>query len=471
MTSEPQSPPAPRTRVLIMTGDLIRARMAGPAIRVWNMATVLSAHCDVRIVSWSRIERTSEDFELHFVHERDDAAMGAHEEWADVIIVQGTAFRVFPSIARTDKVVVADLYDPFHLEQLEQNKHADPTEWEEEVAKAVSLLNEQLLRADCVLCASERQRDLWFGALSALGRINPLTYTADPTFESIVRIVPFGLPAEAPTQTRHALKGTVPGIAADDKVLIWGGGIYEWFDPVTLVRAMKLVVAERPETKLFFLSARHFNPDVPEMKVLGDTLEVSDELELTDRHVFFNDSWVDYEDRVNFLLDADAGVSTHPIHLETRFSFRTRILDYLWARLPIIATDGDSFADIVRAHRLGAVVPPEDPRALADAILAVLYDDEVRARAIAGLERVRVDFAWEQALQPLVDFCTTPRRAADRGATGARPGSGQEAFGRILEMPKGPRRDLSLFLYYLRSGGWSRVRAKLEDRRERLSRR
>ncbi len=50
--------------------------------------------------------------------------------------------------------------------------------------------------------------------------------------------------------------------------------------------------------------------------------------------VFFNPDWVAYEDRGDYLLEADAGVSTHFAHIETEFAFRTRILDYLWAGLP-----------------------------------------------------------------------------------------------------------------------------------------
>ena len=64
--------------------------------------------------------------------------------------------------------------------------------------------------------------------------------------------------------------------------------------------------------------------------------------------MFFNEGWVDYDDRQNYLLESDIGVSTHLDHIETAFSFRTRILDYLWASLPIVATAGDSFADIDR---------------------------------------------------------------------------------------------------------------------------
>jgi len=459
------------TRVLLITGDLIGERMAGPAIRVWHMAEALSTACDVRIVSWNRIERTSDRFQTVHVREADDRGMRAHEEWADVIVVQGTSFRIFPSIAQTRKIVVADLYDPFQLEQLEMNKYAPPAEWADEVTKAVSLLNEQLIRADCFLCASEAQRSLWLGGLSAMGRLNPTTYSADPTFESLLRLVPFGLPEKPPVQHRHGIKGTVPGIGVDDKVLIWGGGIYNWFDPATLVEAMGLIAEEHPEIKLFFLSARHFNPDIPEMQALTDTVETAERLGLVDRTVFFNDTWVDYERRADYLLDADVGVSTHLIHAETRFAFRTRILDYLWAELPIVATDGDSFATLIRERGIGRVVPPRDAVALAAAIVEMVCDEEARAVAALNLREVREEFMWSRALAPLVEFCADPRPAADRELVLSRSTvAGGTPFERILAMPRGPRRDVALLRYYWKQGGPSLVRSKMLTRRERLQR-
>lgn len=461
-----------RRHVLIITGDPIGTRMAGPAIRVWNMAEVLSAHCDVRVVSWVNIERESTLFELHYVHESDDRGMREHEAWADVVIVQGMSFRIFPSIAQTEKIVVADLYDPFQLEQLEMNKYNEPAQWADEVTKAVSLINEQLARADCFLCASEQQRSLWLGSLSSLGRLNPATYAADPTFESLVRIVPFGLAPEPPVQRRHAIKGTVAGIDADDKVLIWGGGIYNWFDPVTLVEAMGLLAEDHPEIKLFFLSASHFNPEVPEMKAIADTIAASERLGLTGRTIFFNDSWVDYETRADYLLDADLGVSTHVWHVETRFSFRTRILDYLWAGLPIVTTDGDTLAELVRTRQLGEVVPPSDPAALAEAIVATLGDPERHSRIAGRVRATREEFVWSRTLAPLVEFCLDPHHAADRPHEAPRRSAlSSTGFDRILAMPKGLRRDVALLQHYLRQGGLSLVKEKLGRRRTRLKRR
>lgn len=86
------------------------------------------------------------------------------------------------------------------------------------------------------------------------------------------------------------------------------------------------------------------------------------ELGLVGSHVFFNEGWVPYDKRQSYLLEADLGVSTHLDHLETAFSFRTRILDYIWASLPIVTTEGDALADLVTGEGLGSSVPPATPK-------------------------------------------------------------------------------------------------------------
>ena len=116
---------------------------------------------------------------------------------------------------------------------------------------------------------------------------------------------------------------------------------------------------------------------------------------------------------MNYLLDADLGVSTHFEHVETAFSFRTRILDYLWAGLPIVSTDGDTFAGLIKAHDLGAVVPPEDVDALAEAIESVLYSPE-RAQTSERVRQFGQTMRWDQTLSALIAFCQNPYRAADR---------------------------------------------------------
>src|SRR5205823_4208253 len=107
----------------------------------------------------------------------------------------------------------------------------------------------------------------WLGALGALGRINPLNYDADPSLRSLIDVVPFGVDDVSPVQHRHAIRGVVDGITADDEVLLWGGGVYNWFDPLTLIRAVDTLRARRPNLRLYFLGMKHPNPEVPQMRM------------------------------------------------------------------------------------------------------------------------------------------------------------------------------------------------------------
>jgi hypothetical protein len=155
------------------------------------------------------------------------------------------------------------------------------------------------------------------------------------------------------------------------------------------------------------------------MQMEWQTRQLADRLRLTGTSVFFNEGWVDYEDRANYLLDADLGVSTHFLHVETTFSFRSRMLDYLWAGLPIVATEGDAFGRMIPAEGLGVAVPERDPGALADALERALYDTEFAATCRRNVARVRENFTWGTTLEPLVEFCRRAERAPDGRCTQA----------------------------------------------------
>jgi GT2 family glycosyltransferase/glycosyltransferase involved in cell wall biosynthesis len=469
-----------KTRILVITGDTLGAKMAGPALRAWKISEALSAEHEVRLVTWTAANRDSDAFEVHHVDLQNERQMRVHEQWADIIFFQGYALKHFTTLQQSSKIMVADIYDPMHLEQLEQGREHGRVRWNHQVASATDVLNQQLERADFFLCASERQRLFWLGQLAALGRINPDNYAADDKLDNLIALAPFGLDSNPPVKTRPALRGVVPGIGENDKVVIWGGGIYNWFDTLTLVRAIARVAETHDDIRLFFLGVSHPNPEVPEMAIVQQTRRLAAELGLTGKNVFFNDTWVDLDDRQNYLLEADAGVSTHFDHIETTFSFRTRILDYLWARLPIVTTGGDSFGDLVAAEGLGVVVPERDVQALADALERMLYDPKAAKAAKTAVTRVREQFTWDRVLEPLLEFCRHPEPAPDRALElvgtgsasnrgGARSGfqveiSKEEKFHRIASKRHGFRRDLALARFYVFEGGVPMLRDKVTSR-------
>jgi glycosyltransferase involved in cell wall biosynthesis len=356
---------------------------------------------------------------------------------------------------------VADVYDPMHLEQLEHARDAGEAGRWTAVLDTTAVLNEQLCRGDWFVCASDRQRDLWLGQLAAFGRVNPATYDDDPSLRSLIDVVPFGIEDEPPRRTGPGARGVVPGIGADDVLLLWAGGIWNWFDPVTLLRAVDVVRAEEPRVRLLFMGGRHPNAEIGEMGRAAEARAVAAQLGLLDRHVFFNDGWVPVAERQNFLLDADIGVSCHFDHVETAFSFRTRLLDYVWAGVPIVTTAGDDLGSLVAERSLGAAVPAADVEALVAALRRLVSEPRARVAARQQLAAVADELRWSTVLRPLVEFCRRPRRAPDLI---------DPTYGHLVGRPPtltprhGLRADLHRARGHLREGGVRQVAARAASR-------
>jgi glycosyltransferase involved in cell wall biosynthesis len=396
----------------------------------------------------------------------DDAELERLVRWCDVFVFQGWVMAGRDFIRDAHAIVVVDLYDPIHLEQLEQVKDlaTERGRWRA-VLGTMAMLEDQLRRGDFFLCASEKQRALWLGQLGAARRLNPVSYDADRSLRSLIDVVPFGVEAVAPVHTRAAMRGVIPAVGERDLVVIWGGGVYEWFDPLTLVRAVDRLREKHPTLRLVFMGMRHPNAELPEMPITTRLEKLAAELGLTPEHVVFND-WVAYDDRHNFLLEADVGVSTHHDHVETEFSFRTRILDYLWARLPIVATAGDAMADLIENEGLGFTAAPDDVDSLVEALDRLLGDPAQRARCRENIDSIVHRFEWSTCLQPLLAFCASAHRSADLACTGTE--------GTILHRSghRGPlvARDVGRLHTYYRAGGLRLVLNRLAVRVRRLVR-
>ncbi|HET9077725.1 MAG TPA: glycosyltransferase [Acidimicrobiales bacterium] len=398
-----------RFRILALCFDPVTEQMPGPAIRAWNLAEQLAGEHDVVLAGTAGATRRHPAFEVRAV---TGGEIDALVEWADVVFAPTSVVRRHPVVAASETPLCIDMYVPTHLENLEAVGRAGDDAHRAAVAHQVSVINEDLRAGDFFLCASERQRDFWLGSLATLGRVNPATYGRDPRLRDLIDVVPFGIEDHPPAGQPGVLRREFPAIGPQDPVVIWGGGVYNWFDPVSLVRAIDALKVQRPAIRMVFLGMRHPNPEIPEMRVAQELRDESDRLGLTGRHVFFNEGWVPYDQRAAYLLDADVAASTHLAHLETRFSFRTRVLDYLWAGLPAVLTEGDTLSDEVAAAGLGVAVPPGDPAAIAAAIARLLDSPPERSEVAAFGER----FRWSRAAGPLLEFCRSPRRAADRPA-------------------------------------------------------
>jgi glycosyltransferase involved in cell wall biosynthesis len=343
---------------------------------------------------------------------------GAMEELVrahDITIAFGYLLREYPVIRKLAPYLVMDIIGPFILESLHMYHELGIGDRLAIHQRAVDVMLEQLEQADFMICGSERQRDYWLGALTMANRINPYTSDADVTLRSLIDVVPFGVPSTPPRPTRSAIKGMVPGIEATDVVVLWSGGIWNWFDPLTAIEAVAALRDEAPALKLYFMGVEHPNPKNPRMAMARRARERAGELAVLNRSVFFSDGWVPYEQRMDYLCDADIAISLHHEHAETRLAFRTRFLDYLWANLPIVATAGDTLSDTAVAAGAGVAVPDGDIAVVAATLKQLALEPNRRREMRERARTLAADCTWERVARPLLTYCANPHRAADAG--------------------------------------------------------
>jgi glycosyltransferase involved in cell wall biosynthesis len=402
-----------RKSTIFITKELISDRMAGPAIRVVELARSLSKDVDVAIATCAQSSINYSGVRVFKFSESEPDSLVEIIRDFDSIIIQGHIRQFIGAICKYKGAIVVDLYNPFQFESLEMFSDRPIGERQNIDLMNYDELNAATFLGDFYICASEKQRDMWIGYLSARSRINPLTYGDDCSGRRLIDVVAFGIPDEPPVHRKQVLKGVVSGIKSGDKVVLWGGGIWNWLDPFTPVMAIEEVIKERPEVKLVFLGQRHPDVRMPEMRVAKEVENYCRDRGLHNRNVFFN-QWVNYEERGSYLLEADCGVSAHKDHLETTYSFRTRILDYIWAGVPVISCSGDSMQEIIEKNGIGVCVSPGDVSGYADAIKKAVFDEKFNNRCRRASASISGALSWDNVTKPLRDYCTSPMISPDR---------------------------------------------------------
>lgn len=382
----PERDLAERRRVLVLVHGDGGERPAGPEIRGWEIVRALASRSSVTAVAMVAEPTVREGVRVLPWSRRNIAReLRRH----DAIV--GHSIPPYALTGASRCLCVADLYDPVELEV------ATVEGWRGRRRAALQRAHRrlQLRWADVVLGANDRQMEQIRRDLAASGR---------SVFPKEL-CVPMGVPPVPPVPSRSEmrLRDSFEAIGPHDPVVLWWGSIWRWLDATTAVEAVGALAARRPDLRLVITAGRRTGATTDSLNVTEEVRAMAAERGLLDRHVFFLDEWVPFEQRNSYLADADIGIALHADTPEAALAARARYMDYVWASLPMVLSSGDEVAD--RLGRAGAarLVPPRDATAVATAIDSLLEDRDRLEAARKACRDVAAELQWPALLAPLVE--------------------------------------------------------------------
>lgn len=304
--------------------------------------------------------------------------------------IHGAAF-IAENLPENAQVII-DAYGPAYVENLARDPEDMAGTYVGNLLAVKDVFNKVLLRGDYFLYANDAQEKLYTGVLAALGVINQFSYRSKRLLK-----VPFGI--DRPNSVKWENPYLEFGIEKDDFVLLWFGGLYPWFDITEILHALKRDESE----KLRFVIVGGNNPQNQHpdfIKHYQNTLRYIKENDLTEKVVLID--WADFASRRKYYEHADAIISMNSEGKENEYSWRTRVMDYIGSKTPLISNGGDPLSDeLIQAGAAFGIKISKDTNDVA-AVISGLVNNRARlALASKKMEAIQPKYYWETVTSEL----------------------------------------------------------------------
>lgn len=385
-------------------------KVEGGGLRCWGLAQGIAAAGGVDVtVAYNesyRIKPFTDSYEGVTVRTWNDEGIPALVSQYDTVIVSycmGNLSLAVANAVSPQQQLVLDCYVPIYIEMSARksaNVEGEYKAFNFELDRWESVLR----RGDAFLCANPAQKDFYEGVLAAVGRINPVTYGED-----LIHVVPYGI-------YRDEAKATVTPISdglRNKKALklLWFGGIYPWFDLTELLKAVQQVDRQAP-CELFVVGAKNpFNKHPDFLKKYDDIVTFIHDNGL-DTIVHLID-WVDFKDRANWYLDSDVVVVVNEEGPENKLAWRTRLVDFMWADLPILTNGGDPLGELMLQKHAAGKLRGLSADEIAESIHDLATDKQRIGEYKKNIRSIRSNYYWDVVVQTLVDAIKQHAKASD----------------------------------------------------------
>jgi glycosyltransferase involved in cell wall biosynthesis len=365
--------------ILVHVPGALGERLAGPEIRATELAKALSVDYEVTLAAEGA---TSEDHEGIRLVASSRRQLLRESLRHDAILSACLPPYLLALKSWHDLMAISDQYDPHELEiaTKDAGRRRD-----RELRSRAAIQALQLRHSDIVLCAGVRQRAEILGtarSLRACERVDPL-------------VVPFGIPDPPPLTGRRPLRERFPQIGKHDTLVLWWGSVWRWLDAETAVRALARIAMTRSDIKLVITAGRPTRAGAERFyNAAEEVRELASELGVLGSAVLFLDDWIPYQERHDYLRDADIGLTLHRNAAEAQLAARARYMDYLSAELPCVLGRGDETAEEFGAAGFATVLDAPGPNELAATLQALADDAGSLAAARAAGHRLAAQHHW-----------------------------------------------------------------------------
>jgi glycosyltransferase involved in cell wall biosynthesis len=343
----------------------------------------LKSHESVKLVNWQA------DQEFVDMMNGFDAVIVSYCAGSDSVFI---ADNIADSVQ-----LILDAYVPIYVEvsaREAKDLESDYIHYMADVAR----YNHVLKRGDYFLCASQTQKIYYTGVLSALGIINPRSYREDRLI-----IAPFGihnLPAKA---THNPYKKL--GIKDSDFLVIWFGGLYPWFKVDEFLDAIKELSANQKIKFVIVGGKNPFNPNPDLARQYDKAVAFAKKEKIINKGLSFVD-WVDFEDRINWYKRANVVISINNPGEENTFSWRTRVMDYVWGELPILTNGGDPLSEQLLEANAAVRLEALSSKSIVTAINNMIEHPDATEQTKRSLIKLKETYYWDKLVAPINSVIT-----------------------------------------------------------------
>ncbi|OGL47171.1 MAG: hypothetical protein A2161_14265 [Candidatus Schekmanbacteria bacterium RBG_13_48_7] len=195
----------------------------------------------------------------------------------------------------------------------------------------------------------------------------------------------------------------------DDFVVLWSGGYNTWTDVDSLYNGLVMAMEENPRIKFVSIGGAIDGHDTMTYERFKNLVEASPY-----NKNFILLGWVPHEEVHNYYLEANTGLILDAPMYEGLLGCKTRVLEWVRAGLPSMATELCELTTILNKKDLGYTFPIGSPAAIKK--LLIYLAEHPKELAETGLRAKKYgfdNFVFEKTTQPLREWTQNPTIAPD----------------------------------------------------------